>query len=440
MTMLIGQMLGCLIIAAGIGGAVGWLLRQLSAGALTGQLLDITTRLRIKEQAVEKLQQELNARTAELQILESTAIELEGLNRSTREELSSRHDQVLSLQEELAAVKNKLSNLESGQVRLLACVSDSEAVVQVQAQEIRESKAALEIAQRTLALKHEELASLETRLALLEQYQTDIDRLRARIEDLEPAQGRVHWLEVQLSERETQHRAAVHDMEEQLAVRDFKIAELEPFRQQQLAEETARSQREAAYAQAVQRVTDETARSQQLRADIVELKAQLNKYEERLCEKDARIATLQREINGFESVQSKMVSQVKLIEEKEEQISHLRKRLFEIQAAIRIRADGGIAPNPVQPTGNQLSLQISQQKTSTAHPKDNLKEIRGIGPAFERVLNSMGIVTFQQVAQWDASTLKQIADKLDTVPERIKRDKWMASAKKLHQQKYGTRL
>jgi len=26
------------------------------------------------------------------------------------------------------------------------------------------------------------------------------------------------------------------------------------------------------------------------------------------------------------------------------------------------------------------------------------------------------------------------------VPERIKRDKWMASAKKLHQQKYGTRL
>ena len=32
MTMLIGQILGCLLVAAGIGGAVGWLLRQLSSG------------------------------------------------------------------------------------------------------------------------------------------------------------------------------------------------------------------------------------------------------------------------------------------------------------------------------------------------------------------------------------------------------------------------
>ena len=72
--------------------------------------------------------------------------------------------------------------------------------------------------------------------------------------------------------------------------------------------------------------------------------------------------------------------------------------------------------------------------------KDNLKQIHGIGPAFERVLNNMGIVTFQQVAQWDSTTIQQIAAKLDTVPGRIKRDKWIANAKKLHEQKYGKRL
>ena len=54
MTMLIGQMLGCLLVAAGIGGAVGWLLRHLSAGQLTQQLMDVTTTLRLKEQALEK--------------------------------------------------------------------------------------------------------------------------------------------------------------------------------------------------------------------------------------------------------------------------------------------------------------------------------------------------------------------------------------------------
>ena len=39
MIMLIGQILGCLIVAAGIGGAVGWLLRNVSASPLTQQFM-----------------------------------------------------------------------------------------------------------------------------------------------------------------------------------------------------------------------------------------------------------------------------------------------------------------------------------------------------------------------------------------------------------------
>ena len=75
MTMLIGQMLGCLIVAAGIGGAVGWLLRQLSTGQLTQQFMDITATLRRKEQLLEKAQYELKAQTAEMQTLQSKIIE-----------------------------------------------------------------------------------------------------------------------------------------------------------------------------------------------------------------------------------------------------------------------------------------------------------------------------------------------------------------------------
>ena len=40
MTMLIGQIVGCLLIAAGIGGAVGWSLRHLSASALGQRLVE----------------------------------------------------------------------------------------------------------------------------------------------------------------------------------------------------------------------------------------------------------------------------------------------------------------------------------------------------------------------------------------------------------------
>lgn len=48
-----------------------------------------------------------------------------------------------------------------------------------------------------------------------------------------------------------------------------------------------------------------------------------------------------------------------MVGEKEEEISRLRKRLVEVRAALHIRTDGGgIAPHPVQPAGDQLSLQI----------------------------------------------------------------------------------
>lgn len=56
---------------------------------------------------------------------------------------------------------------------------------------------------------------------------------------------------------------------------------------------------------------------------------------------------------------------------------------------------------------------IIQTATSPAHNPaasptrihDSLTEISGIGPAYERVLNEMGIYSFQQLAQQDAAML-----------------------------------
>ena len=59
MSMFINQMLGCLIIAACIGGVVGWLLRNVSAGKLTQQLTDVTAMMHLKEQMLEKARYQL---------------------------------------------------------------------------------------------------------------------------------------------------------------------------------------------------------------------------------------------------------------------------------------------------------------------------------------------------------------------------------------------
>jgi hypothetical protein len=71
MTMFLNQMLGCLIVAAGIGGAVGWLLRNVSAGKLTQQLADVTAMMHLKEQMLEKARYELRDAASKLQAIES---------------------------------------------------------------------------------------------------------------------------------------------------------------------------------------------------------------------------------------------------------------------------------------------------------------------------------------------------------------------------------
>lgn len=75
MTMFMNQMLGCLIIAAGIGGVVGWLLKNVSAGRLTQQLENVTAMMRLKEQMLEKARQQLREATSKLQALEGQDIE-----------------------------------------------------------------------------------------------------------------------------------------------------------------------------------------------------------------------------------------------------------------------------------------------------------------------------------------------------------------------------
>ena len=79
MSMFINQMLGCLIIAAGIGGVVGWLLRNVSAGKLTQQLADITAMMRLKEQMLEKARHELRDAASKLQAIESPVTALQAV-------------------------------------------------------------------------------------------------------------------------------------------------------------------------------------------------------------------------------------------------------------------------------------------------------------------------------------------------------------------------
>jgi predicted flap endonuclease-1-like 5' DNA nuclease len=441
MIMLIGQIIGCLLIAGGIGVVVGWLLRNLSASLLTQQFTEVTAALRVKEQMLEKARYELNVQTAAMQLLESKMIESQEINQSTQQELAARNDRILALQEELSLRSQKLTVLEAEDASARRRASESDSVVAAaQAEEAQRLHLTSQAVQQTLASNEQERHNLQRRIVELESGVSEADLLRARLKELEPAQGRVHWLEVQLADREAEHRAALHRLDSQLAERDRRINTLEHFQQQLKEQEASLTEWETKYASALTQHNAQIVTLQNQLASQDTLQARLRLDEQLLHERDAQIHALQRHVQELEK-QQQLIGQVKLAEEKQAEQTRLRKRPAKVQAPAQTKADKEtVAPRQINQNGSQLSLQIEQTKAAKHVQKDDLSKIHGIGPAFARSLNKMGLYTFVQIARWKPEDIDEIAKKLYTAPDRIKRGKWIDEAKREHYRKYGEQL
>jgi predicted flap endonuclease-1-like 5' DNA nuclease len=59
---------------------------------------------------------------------------------------------------------------------------------------------------------------------------------------------------------------------------------------------------------------------------------------------------------------------------------------------------------------------------------DDLKRIRGVGVLIEKKLNSIGVVSYEQVAQWTKEDIDRISHMLDFVG-RIERENWVEQAR-----------
>ena len=66
---------------------------------------------------------------------------------------------------------------------------------------------------------------------------------------------------------------------------------------------------------------------------------------------------------------------------------------------------------------------------------DNLKLIKGIGPAIEKTLIEMGICRFNQIAEMSEYDIDRVAHRLKGFRSRIYREDWIGQARDLHDQK-----
>lgn len=60
---------------------------------------------------------------------------------------------------------------------------------------------------------------------------------------------------------------------------------------------------------------------------------------------------------------------------------------------------------------------------------DNLKEIEGVGPAMEKLVNEMGFFHFDQIAGWSDADVAWVDANLKGFKGRVTRDRWVAQAK-----------
>ena len=66
--------------------------------------------------------------------------------------------------------------------------------------------------------------------------------------------------------------------------------------------------------------------------------------------------------------------------------------------------------------------------------RDDLKQIKGVGPAIEKTLNELGIFSFQQIADMSEYDIDRVAQRLKGFRSRIYREDWIGQARDLRDQ------
>jgi len=82
---------------------------------------------------------------------------------------------------------------------------------------------------------------------------------------------------------------------------------------------------------------------------------------------------------------------------------------------------------------SEVDLLTGERKSGDG--KDDLKQIKGVGPAIEKTLNDLGIFLFNQLAEISEQEIDRVAQRLKGFRSRIYRENWIGQARDLHNQK-----
>ena len=94
------------------------------------------------------------------------------------------------------------------------------------------------------------------------------------------------------------------------------------------------------------------------------------------------------------------------------------------------------ASKPAKKPAKGLKAPAKGLNIAAATVKDDLQVVKGIGPVMESKLNNFGVYSYEQLGRLKKDDVETLATTLGSFPDRIDRDKWVSQSKKLFKKKY----
>ncbi len=100
-------------------------------------------------------------------------------------------------------------------------------------------------------------------------------------------------------------------------------------------------------------------------------------------------------------------------------------------SALRTKAPATPAPAAQATTTASVGVAPATLSVARGGTPDDLKQIKGVGPKLEELLQSMGFYHFDQIAAWSEDEVAWVDENLTGFKGRVSRDDWVSQAKTL---------
>ena len=181
-----------------------------------------------------------------------------------------------------------------------------------------------------------------------------------------------------------------------------------------------------------------------------------------VAEKERRIESLSGELRNWQDRLPPLIARFRERDEQaleleealafaKRQIEDLRKELDFSQTRVEPMPAGQVTagadasnenladlPSPDE-TSAEVRLFHADDPPRNGSSRDDLKVIKGVGPAIEKTLNELGIFSYAQVAAMSRYDIERVANRLKGFQSRIEREDWVGQARLLSERETARR-